>query len=247
MPNPASLGLPNPSAYTANADGTVTDQVTSLTWEGTADPGFYSQAQAAAYCANKSGGWRLPTRIELVSLLDFSTNPNITINQAYFPNTYPGPYWASSVSVFPSSSSLGPFWTVDFGSGRTEYDTGTALRSVRCVLALAPPHCYPTHYQVQPGGLVLDLFTGLTWQQRIINDRPSSPALSDCGTGWRLPSLNELQTIVDDTRAFPSIDETAFPNTPYDDFATSFGSWVVNFDAGATNAGGGPGLGRCVR
>ena len=34
------------------------------------------------------------------------------------------------------------------------------------------------------------------------------------GVGWRLPSLEEIETIVDDTTSNPAIDATAFPNTP---------------------------------
>src|SRR5450432_4196895 len=67
MPNPASAGLPNLASYTSNADGTITDEVTGLVWEGAVDPTLYMQDGAIAHCAAKGGGWRLPTRLELVS------------------------------------------------------------------------------------------------------------------------------------------------------------------------------------
>ena len=41
---------------------------------------------------------------------------------------------------------------------------------------------------------------------------------SGLGGGWRLPSLTELQTIVDDTKASPSIDSNAFPGTSDTDY-----------------------------
>ena len=67
--------------YTVNTDRTVYDKVTKLTWEGLVDNRTVPQEEAARYCAGKPGGnWRLPTLLELVSLVDFtrpSTDPKI--------------------------------------------------------------------------------------------------------------------------------------------------------------------------
>ena len=59
-------------------------------------------------------------------------------------------------------------------------------------------------------------------------------------TGWRLPSMTELLTLIDEgAAAAPLIDATAFPNTPSEAFWTSskFGgasgmAWQVYFDHG---------------
>src|SRR4051794_33543136 len=51
MPNPASSGLPNPASYAANADGTVTDEVTGLIWQGAVDATRYTEDEARARCA----------------------------------------------------------------------------------------------------------------------------------------------------------------------------------------------------
>ncbi len=124
-------------------------------------------------------------------------------------------------------------------------------------------------YTIQAGGTaagtVLDTKTGLTWQQAV----PTGSSLwSDAGTycasstlglpgsGWRLPSMKELQTIVDDSRSNPAIDPTAFPNTPVDGFWTSTtmagpsgSAWIVlfNFGGSFTVAVGTPYYARCVR
>ena len=104
---------------------------------------------------------------------------------------------------------------------------------------LAASKCYPTRYQVQAGGLVLDDATGLTWQQTVSAGsytwRAATTYCAGLGTGWRLPSLTELQTIVDDTTFNPAIDGTAFPNTPSTYFWTSsaFGA----SDGGASDGG----------
>jgi len=221
MPNPASAGLPHPAVYSKNADGTVTDSVTGLTWEGTVDPGSYTQAQAATYCANKAGASRLPTRLELVSLVDFTvSSPGPTINQMYFSNTPSAAFWTSSAYAGTSGNA----WYVDFNDGNTNYIDVANTYWVRCVRA-PTPRCYPTRYQVQAGGLVLDGATGLTWQQAVAaGTYDQESAMTYCaglGTGWRLPSLTELQTIVDDTKVNPAIDGAAFPNTPATEFWTS--------------------------
>ena len=107
-PNPASAGLPNPASYTTNADGTVTDNVTGLTW---ATPVYYDgPAQAAAACA--TGAWHLPTVLELFSLVDYTATPAPRINQKYFSGT-PSSVFATS-SPYQGSSN---FWSVDFSDG----------------------------------------------------------------------------------------------------------------------------------
>jgi hypothetical protein len=77
---------------------------------------------------------------------------------------------------------------------------------------------------------VTDTKTGLVWQRDVPNVtknwsdarawcRNNSSSLPD--TGWRLPSIEELQTIVDSSVVSPAIDAAAFPNTPSDWFWTS--------------------------
>ncbi len=60
------------------------------------------------------------------------------------------------------------------------------------------------------------------------------------GTGWRLPTTRELETIVDPTVSGPAIDPTAFPGTPSDYFwtatpyaPTAGDGWLVDFVDGS--------------
>ena len=241
MPNPTSAGLPNAAAYTANSDGTVGDEVTGLTWAAPAS-GSYTQAQAATFCASRAGGWRLPTRLELVSLVDFTVAPpGPTINRI-FGGTPAQAFWTSSTYA----GAAGNGWYVSFYNGETNsIDANNAYRA-RCVRT-APARCSPIGAEVQAGGFVHDVATGLTWEQTV----NASPAFSDAaaaycaglGAGWRLPSLNELQTIVDDTKVSPAIDGALFPSTPAAAFLTSSayvvragfgGFWSVNFSFGGS-------------
>jgi hypothetical protein len=65
--------------------------------------------------------------------------------------------------------------------------------------------------------------------------------LGGYSSGWRLPTLIELESVVNDSVYNPAIDTTAFPGTPSYWFwssspyayATS-GAWVVNFVFGYT-------------
>jgi hypothetical protein len=108
---------------------------------------------------------------------------------------------------------------------------------------LAASKCYPTRYEVQAGGLVLDDTTGLTWEQTVSGNsytwKDATTYCAGLGPGWRLPSLTEMQTIVDDTTFNPAIDRSAFPNTPSTYFWTSSaqgtaGAWYVFFNSGFT-------------
>ena len=237
MPNPTSAGLVNPASYTTNSDGSVTDNVTGLTWATTVGSAG-SPAQTAAACA--TGTWRLPTVLELVSLVDFTVAPAPEINQGYFPGT-PAGVFATSSSYAGSSTS---FWSVDFGHGSVSNSQASYVRCVRD----AAPRCYPTRYQTLTAGFVYDAATGLTWQQTINTANllwsAASTYCTSQGPGWRVPSVNELQTIVDYAKTQPAIDGTAFPNTPTagrfwtsspDAMYKSDGIvWLIVFDYGET-------------
>ncbi len=71
------------------------------------------------------------------------------------------------------------------------------------------------------GNIVTDSVTGLQWQDDAVAttttwqgaiDRCEALTL-DTYSDWRLPNLNELTSIVDDTKSNPSIDTTVFTNT----------------------------------
>lgn len=116
------------------------------------------------------------------------------------------------------------------------------------------------------GGVVTDHKTGLNWQQVVSTTTYTyTNALPYCsgntaalaGSGWRLPAIKELQTLVDDSVASPgpTID-AIFTSTPANYFwsatvyaPNSAAAWTVYFNDGGTasNGVGGTGNVRCVR
>jgi len=225
MPNPARSGLPNPASYTVSDSGNrVTDDVTGLVWQRNVDSRSYTWDEGKQHCAcaNIDGvtDWRLPSRIELASIADFTTaNPSIDSNA--FPGTPSESFWASS--VLNSDPGLG--WLVYFANGHSSYsDVGYTYR-VRCVWSQPSP-APSAHYTIA-NGTVFDTQTKLTWQQVVptssyawADAKTYCSELSLDGTGWRLPAIGELQTIVDESTN-PSVDGAAFPMTPSEYFWSS--------------------------
>jgi hypothetical protein len=138
MPNnqvDTTTGALNPASHTDNGDGTVTDNITKLMWQQTVLPTQYAWSAAASYCSGLTVGghddWRLPTAIELVSLVDVdSFSP--AINSTYFPSTPTAPFWTST----PMDSTNQ--WGVYFDDGGTSYIDisgvdGVNTCSIRCV------------------------------------------------------------------------------------------------------------------
>ncbi|MEV7144738.1 DUF1566 domain-containing protein [Streptomyces tauricus] len=219
MPNARTGGLPHPASYTNLGDGTVRDNVTCLRWQRAKAPGTHTFAKARSYCADldlDGGGWRLPTRIEVLSLVD-TARSGPAIDTAAFPGTPAQFFWTSS----PWAVTKTPLraWIVNFYEGLTSnaaYQSGSyQVRCVRGGSGTGRPA-----YRVS-AGQVTDPATGLTWQRAGAPGTMTAAsadgycaALSLGGRAWRLPTVKELATLVDDGRVTPAIDRTAFPDTP---------------------------------
>jgi hypothetical protein len=134
MPNPAGTSLPNPHSYTVmNFSGSwvIRDNVTGLTWQRDLMANTLTWDAANAYCDGLSfafqDDWRLPSRIELVSLVDFTRDdPAI---DPIFTNTNPASFWTASTT--PADRSRG--YVVDFDEGVTLDEVLTKAYRVRCV------------------------------------------------------------------------------------------------------------------
>ena len=87
------------------------------------------------------------------------------------------------------------------------------------------------------GNIVTDSATGLEWQDDAVGtDITWQDAIARCEaltldakSDWRLPNLNELTSIVDDTKSDPAIDTIVFDNTISNYY------WSSTTNAGTTN------------
>ncbi len=248
MPNSPGRGLPHERSYDVS-ELVVTDKVTGLTWQRTVPAQRYSWNAAKDACqALELGGfddWRLPARIELVSLIENGrTDPAIDL-QAFPFVIGAGPtsdwFWTST----PAAGAASKAWYVYFYFGYPDTDEQTSEMALRCVrggqLAL------PGARYLVAAETVRDTGTGLVWQRAAppgsVSFAAGNQQCADLVLGgesdWRLPSLTELETLVDDSRVNPAIDATAFPAATSDWFWSSSifsGSaaraWYVRFDGG---------------
>jgi hypothetical protein len=123
---PASCSGPR---FTDLGGGLVRDNNGSgLVWQQAVDARSFTQADAIVYCAGLGGGWRLPTKDELLSIVD-TTRTNPCIDPTYFPGTPVSAFWSASSVADPPSSG----WYVFFNNGSTNVDFATDALRARCV------------------------------------------------------------------------------------------------------------------
>jgi len=216
-----------PLSYQDNGDGTVTDLNTGLVWakcpggqtgEDCAGEAAKLTWQAGVeYCAeNTQGlpgdGWRLASRLELFTLLDYGEVE--CIDEQHFGGT--GDYFWSATED-PDASAA---YSVSY----TTCSSGDALAkvakeyNVRCVngsqLTLGKN-------QDVGDGTVKDLAAGLVWQKADGGEgRTWGAALQYCEllnlgghADWRLPSSRELLTLMDHALPNESLNEEFFPES----------------------------------
>jgi len=114
-----------------NATGLIWSLQTqsSVTWV-TATAARYSDAghNTPARCGYSSG-WRIPSRRELLSIVDNGLDTGPMVNAAYFPATQSHSYWTSDTyAPFPSGA-----WLVYFNSGYSGANLKTYKYFVRLV------------------------------------------------------------------------------------------------------------------
>jgi hypothetical protein len=265
MPNSKGLGLPNEQSYEVTGAGeeeVVHDLVTGLDWQRTLATASFSSSAAAVHCdALDYAGytdWRLPTRLELVSLLDLSrTDPALSLSA--FPSGPSEWYWSST----PDSADPTRTWYVYFYFGYPDVDDGANENRARCVRSEASLSRASKHYDVQ-AQWVRDLNTGLLWQRQISEQSfDATSAAEYCAalaigqeSGFRLPTMKELETLVDERRFRPAIDVESFPDAPSEHFWSSSAwsgttnlAWYVRFDTGSAlyDLASEPMRVRCVR
>jgi hypothetical protein len=238
MPNPATspASVPNHQSYTDLGNGAVRDNITCLVWEK-ANPtteGTWQQSadRCTALGTSKYGGfsdWRMPTRVEMASITDVTRGSKgfpaiFTVTGGYYDTSS---WWYETITGQSTSG-------FQFGYGANGFTSnavamGNTTNVARCVrgngsgeaadaFAVEPPN----HYTVA-NGEVTDNYTGLTWQQIFSTATMDWTAAPNyCATlglnghtDWRVPTLNELASTVNEALVGPAINRTVFPMTPY--------------------------------
>jgi hypothetical protein len=198
-PLPASSPVAGDYSVT---EGTVHDDRTGLDWEraAPASPSTWDEARARceALVLEAHDDWRLPTRIELLSLVDYGRAAPSLHAAVFSAGTEAGVYWSSTADARDPASA----WSVAFGLGESAAAPNGSERRSRCVRGEPVARA---HYAID-GDVVTDMWTGLAWQRRLASAAPVAwtDALLLCQgartgdrSGWRLPTARELESIVD--------------------------------------------------
>lgn len=274
MPNPSGSGLPNPASYRDEGD-VVHDEVTGLVWQKQAPSETFTWQAALDHCAALDLGgrsdWRLPSRVELMSIMDFTAS-GAKLDASAFPGAQGGFHktasdWVLTILQTGAGSGRDFAWAFNLSDGivSNAYSKAEPAR-LRCVsggsqsgeapgtVAVRPPD----QYTLVAEGEVRDNYTGLVWERGYSSAQLSwQDAVAYCenlalnGQSWRLPSIRELSTLVDEALVAPSIDRDWFPDTRYGARSNHWywashtaqnnpnAAWALNFDDGFTgfNAG----------
>jgi Protein of unknown function (DUF1566) len=254
VPNPAGGTFPKTDCVKDNLTGLVWESKTTsglrnkdISYSNQIDDlglnGFISKVNATSLCGYTD--WRLPTVDELHSIVDYSVvEPVSKVDANWFPNTRSGKYWSSSAPVVaPDNAFFVSFFdgTVSDSTRNTTYP----MRLVRGATAVS-------QYTVSANGQeVTDSKTGLIWRRCSEGQTWSGSACTGSPSGytheaalaqataqtlatnvaWRLPNIKELASIVDNTKANPAINRTAFPQTPATDIFWSSSPYIYLPDA----------------
>ena len=235
---------PQAGWFTVFADS-IMDSQSGLQWQIT-DGGYQTWSDANAAClsldlAGKSD-WRLPTRAEMNTIIDYSVAKPAMVS--VFPKPTTNFHW----TLTPSGSS-GTHTAVGTDTGVTlpGYSDDFAVNAI-CVRATGAGSTGPSAGRFVVSGssnTVLDNLTGLTWQRSAASGKLLSDATNYCntlsldGSGWRLPTVVEIASLVDLSQSSATIDPIAFPSTNNDYYwsstvskATAGEAWFVSFGLG---------------
>jgi len=204
-------------------DGTIHDMNNTYTWYDPtdSDPGYSYGGMHTKYFIDvlnitHFGGnsdWRIPAIKEIASIINYDIIAlEGAISTNYFPNTQESFYWSSSTYVSITNFA----WSVYFPYGYATRSHKSFYNYVRAVRG-----GQSGGYKDNGDGTVTDTSTGLMWQQAgPSNVKTWEQALAYCEglnlggyKDWRLPSKRALRSLVDFSRANPSINTTYFPDT----------------------------------
>lgn len=201
-----------------DASDIVTDNVSGLMWED--DTAVNSrdtwQAGVDRCAASTLGGyddWRMPEMFELMTLADYG-NATSVLNSVFVNRVE-----TTSFSANENPDHSGFVYYMSFDYGNTTYMDATGSTSTRCVRGAKQSRGTFTRDDVND--IVTHVETGLQWQDNAVVDTNQyiwTGAVNYCNnlslggyTDWRLPSIKELESIIDYDPAHSPVD-SAFQN-----------------------------------
>jgi hypothetical protein len=245
------------------ADGSLFDYRNRYTNVGDGSSGDGSGYVAAVNAVGLCGAndWRLPSRGELESLLDYShASFSPMVDPDWFPNTLGALHWTST-SAEVNGGASGYWWAVNFFAGDALWRNGAYDSDpVRLVRGGVPAPAKRWKIRGAQGDEVLDEQTHLVWRRCAEGRTWTGTTCSGSGTvfltgtdamaralaerkrtgqPWRAPNIKELSTLVDADVNFPAIDQAAFPAFESDQYHSGtfwtqnpVYSWRVSFARG---------------
>ena len=201
--------------------GTVTHRSTGLIWEQATGEG--SWANARAYCRERQTAtgedWRLPTAIELASLVDYAGYAPATL-EAVFPNVPYERFWTGTQFAGDANEA----WFVRFDDGHVDKADKREILHVRCVRTegtrpVNSPACRYAPSAEHDG--IEDTIGRLTWRpapEPGYHNLPGARAVCSAlrPAGWRLPTIHELLSVIERNRGNPAVDRATFPGAEAD-------------------------------
>jgi len=236
----------------SSGTGCLTGKAVMVPWDD-------SFTRCAALREEGYSDWRVPSTHLLYSLVDPSRTSGAMINQTLFPRTPAAAFWSREQNAQTASTA----WGVLFDKGQALCAAKTALRYVRCVRGGTELEQAAFQRDDRDEPTVQDLRTGLIWmgctagttgqdchgvELRLLQlgARAFCASLNWAGqTGWRLPMIFELHSLVALNAWYPAVDNTQFlgfrqgtetwsgtPRTP----GSTVEAYIVDFNYGVVRS-----------
>lgn len=203
----------------------VIDRITALIWQRTLSDEKYTWSAAINYCESLQYGgyddWRLPDLREMRTIVSFGNENPPAIHPSYFLNTPPEVFWTSSENI--TDKTLGAFVDFMYGGSGLRYKDGEY--SARCVRGNELPLKDVDEKTVKENAIVIDPLSHLVWNRQFVAGKTWEKALEYCKklnyggrSDWRLPNINELQTLISMVDSLPA---SALKDIPSEKFWSS--------------------------
>ena len=232
----ADLGYCVPKSFSiverVSGQKIVVDNNTGLEWQQNLPETQYTWEDAINYCNNLNyggheNGWRVPTPLELLSIVDANLHHIVAVNDTYF--QYLQKLWSSKEYKADTDFAYGVAYQ---SHGLLSiYTRKTNPLYVMCVHGREIPRASFSTLTAETGEvLVKDSNNGLMWQKNHVEEKTWKEALKYCEdstfagfTDWRLPNKNELASLIDYDKSVPPYSE--FPDIPNGEIWSSSSSY----------------------